>query len=271
MTDRVYPSSKPNGKTATAATTPAAANPPKFPAAKSQLYNTNRHPYRPTPTAAHRHDRRRGGRRSCLCCCCFWSILFLLVLLLLAAIAAAAAYALYRPQRPAFSVSSLRISQFNLTSAADDSTRLTTKFNLTISSKNPNKKIIFYYGPITITSLANQVQIANGSFPSFTSDPNNITIVHCPLGSSSQVLDADSVTSLRSDLRRKTGLPLEILLDTSVVVKMDRIKSEKVGIRVKCQGIHGSVPQRKSPPTVASTSKAKCKVDLRIKIWKWTF
>ncbi|KAK3014617.1 hypothetical protein RJ639_009116 [Escallonia herrerae] len=160
MTDRVYPSSKPNGTTATTTTTPA-ANQPKFPATKSQLYNPNRHPYRPTPTAAHRHSRRRR-RRGCLCWWCFWSILLLLVLLLLAAITAAAAYALYRPQRPAFSVSSLRISQFNLTSAADDSTRLTTKFNLTISSKNPNKKIIFYYGPITITSLANQVQIANG-------------------------------------------------------------------------------------------------------------
>ncbi|KAK3026868.1 hypothetical protein RJ639_041995 [Escallonia herrerae] len=166
MTDRVYPSSKPNGTTATATTTTtthaaAATNTPKFPATKSQLYNPNRLPYRPTPTAAHRHNRRRGSR-GCLCCCCFWSILLLVALLLLAAIAAAAAYALYRPQRPAFSVSSLRISQFNLTSAADDSTRLTTKFNLTISSKNPNKKIIFYYGPITITSLANQVQIANG-------------------------------------------------------------------------------------------------------------
>lgn len=86
----------------------------------------------------------------------------------------------------------------------------------------------------------------------------------------SQVLDADSVSSLRSDLKRKAGLPVTLLIDTMVVVKMDKLKSKRVGIRVTCEGIHGPTPKGKAP-AVASTSNAKCKVDLRVKILKWTF
>lgn len=75
--------------------------------------------------------------------------------------------------------------------------------------------------------------------------------------------------SLRSDLKKKSGVPLKVLLDTKVVVKADNFKSKKVGIRIECEGVHATVPKGKSV-SIASVSKAKCKVDLRIKIWKWT-
>lgn len=267
MTDRVYPSAKPNGTAPTAAT---AANPNAAPV-KNQMYNNpNRVPYRPTPTAYHRHNRRRCSGRRCFCMCCFWSILIICILLLLAAIAGAIFYVLYHPQRPTFSVSSLKISNFNLTTSADDTTHLTTKLNLTLSTKNPNKKLIYNYNTISITALSNQVVLAKGSFPGFTSSTNNITIIHSTLSMVSQVLDVDSVSSLKSDLKRKAGLPVTILMDTMVEVKMDKLKSKRVGIRVTCEGIHGSTPKGKAP-AVASTNNAKCKVDLRIKILKWTF
>ncbi|CAN4099376.1 unnamed protein product [Withania somnifera] len=240
MTDRVYPSAKPNG---TATAVPI----------KNQMYNPNPIPYRPTPTAYHRHNRRRCSCRRCFCMCCFWSILLICIILLLAAIAGAIFYVLYHPQRPTFSISSLKISNFNLTTSAEDTTHLTAKLNLTLSTKNPNKKLIYNYNTISIIALSDQVVLANGSFPGV-----------------SQVLDADSVSSLKSDLKRKAGLPVTILMDTMVVVKMDKLKSKRVGIRVTCEGIHGQTPKGKAP-AVASTNNAKCKVDLRIKILKWTF
>ena len=78
------------------------------------------------------------------------------------------------------------------------------------------------------------------------------------------------MTALRSDLKRKTGVPMKVQMDTKVKVKMGNLKSKKVGIRVTCQGIRGVAPKSKSP-SVVSVSDAKCEVDLRIKIWKWTF
>lgn len=271
MTDRVHPSSKPNGKGhATATPAVATTNPPlKFPpASKTHLHNP---PYRPTPTSLHRHNRRRFTCRRCCCLTCFWSILLLIAILLLAAICCAAFYALYHPQRPEFSVSSLKITRFNLTTnAADGTTYLTTKFNLTISSKNPNKKIIYTYNPISIAVFSNQVNLSIGSFTNFTSLPNNIFIIHTSTGLSSQVLDVDSVNSIKSHLKKKKGLPMKILMDTILEVKMEKLKMKNIGIRVICDRIHGHMPKGKNS-AVANTSKAKCKVDLRIKILKWSF
>ncbi|XP_051151285.1 NDR1/HIN1-like protein 6 [Andrographis paniculata] len=271
--DRVYPSGKPNGAAAAA---PVAVNP-----AKGQLYNPTRHPYRPSipaaqnPRSKYKHKHRRAfSCRRCVCLTCFWSILVLLVILLLAAIAAAAFYALYRPHRPMFSVTSLKISSFNLTTTpADDSTHLTTKINITVSAKNPNKKFAFLYDPMSISVLSsNSVNLSSGSFSNFTDSPDSISIIHAATALNSQVLDADSLKSLQSDLKRRRGLPMEIVMDTMLGVKLEKHKMKKIGIRVKCGGIHGIVPKGKIvKPVVATTSDAKCKVDLRLKIFKWTF
>ncbi|MCD7460288.1 hypothetical protein HAX54_043232 [Datura stramonium] len=259
---------KPNGTTATDPTTNPPVNKQTY-NPKSQMYNPKRIPkYRPS----RRHNRRRCNCRRCFCQCCFWTILVIFVILVLAAIAGAIFYFLYRPQLPSFSISSLKISQFNLTTSPDDTTKLTTRFNVTLSTKNRNKKLVYTYDPISLTaeSITNQIELANGVFPRFISAPNNVTIIHSTLSIVSQVLDVDSVSSLKSDMKSKSGLPVRILLDTKVVVQMDKLKSNKVGIRVTCDGINGPIPKGKNP-TVASIANAKCKVDLRIKILRWTF
>ncbi|KAK4375546.1 hypothetical protein RND71_006223 [Anisodus tanguticus] len=152
---------------------------------------------------------------------------------------------------------------FNITTSPDDTTRLTTKFNVTLSTKNKNKKLIYTYDPIVLTlESTNHIGLANGEFQRFTSAPNNVTIIHSTLSIVSQVLDVDSVSTLKSDLKRKSGLPVRILLDTKVAVQMDKLKSNKVGIRVTCDGINGPIPKGENP-TVASIATAKCKVDLR--------
>ncbi|VVA11799.1 PREDICTED: YLS9 [Prunus dulcis] len=268
MTDRVYPSSKPttNGGAAVpaVATTAAAAtaNPSNT---KPQL----RQPYRPQPQYHHRRHRRSNCHCN-FCCCCFWSILIILALALLAAIAGAAVYILYRPHRPEFTLTSVRIAKLNLTTSSDLSTsHLTTLFNLTLSSKNPNNHLTFSYEPFALSLSSSDVQIGNGSIPAFTSGTKNSTFFRSIL-STSQDLDVESVKSLRSDLRKKTGVALELQMDTKVKVAMGKLKSKKVGIRVTCEGIKGAVPKGKSP-SVASVANSKCKVDLRIKIWKWTF
>ncbi|PPD82543.1 hypothetical protein GOBAR_DD20529 [Gossypium barbadense] len=139
MSEKVFPSAKPaatafppavnggapvntNGTTANGGTT------------KSHLYNpTSRPPYRPQP-----YHRRHRPRRNYCCCCCFWTILIILILALLVAIAGSVFYVLYRPNRPSYTLASLRIHRLNLTTTSDSSSsHLSSLFNLTISSKNP--------------------------------------------------------------------------------------------------------------------------------------
>ena len=277
MTDRVYPSSKPittatnNNNTTTpipTTTTPATA------ATTKPQQQQPRYPYRPQPQYGNHHRRLSRRRRINCCCCCFWSLLVLLALALLLAIAGSALYVLYHPQNPHFSINSLRIAKLNLTAATSDSSpsaaHLNSLLNLTLTSKNPNSHIVFFYEPFTLTAFStSSVQLANGSIPAFVSNKNNETSFRAIL-TESKDLDTDSATSLRSDLKRKNGVPMKVQMDTEVKVKMGGLNSKKVGIRVTCQTIKGVAPKSKTP-SVASVVDAKCKVDLRIKIWKFTF
>jgi hypothetical protein len=254
MTDRVYPTAKPNTANGTAV---AAAGNGAFPATKAQLYGATRPAYRPQP-----HHRRRNGR-SCCCSCCLWLIFLVIILLLIVAIAGAVFYVLYRP---AFSVSGLKLSYLNVTS----SSTLNSKFDLNITAKNPNKKLVFIYSPIAISILSNDVDIGDGTVPSFVHGKKNTTLLKAAITSSGRALDSTSVSGLKTDMKSKNGLPLKIKLDTKVKAKMGGFKTPKIGIRVSCEGISATLPTGKTAST-ASTAGAKCKVDVRVKIWKWTF
>ncbi|PRQ27969.1 putative Late embryogenesis abundant protein, LEA-14 [Rosa chinensis] len=267
MTDRVYPSSKvaTNGAANGTTATTTAANPT---ATKPQPL---RQPYRPQPQ--YRHRRNRRSNRSLCCCFCFWSILIFLIVALLAAIAGTALYVLYRPHRPEFTVTALKIGKLNLTDNPDGaSSHLVTRFNVTIAPKNPNNHLSFAYDSfaLTLSAANNDVVLGNGSIPAFFSDTKNFTSFRSIITTASD-LDLESVKSLRSDLKRKGGVPMKLRMDTKVKVTVGgKLKSNKVGIRVTCQQIRGVAPKGKSP-SVASVADSHCKVDLRIKIWRWTF
>lgn len=129
----------------------------------------------------------------------------------------------------------------------------------------------FFYDSFTIASFSNDVFLGNGTLPAHSLSKKNETSFRNVVISGSNDLDAESVNTLRSDLKKKSGaVTLKIQLDTKVKVKMGGLKTKKVGIRVTCEGIKGAAPKGKSP-TVAVTTSSKCNVDLRIKIWKWTF
>ncbi|PKI65301.1 hypothetical protein CRG98_014339 [Punica granatum] len=113
------------------------------------------------------------------------------------------------------------------------------------------------------------IDIGDGSIPAFVHGKENITSLRTSVISNKQQLDSNSAGTLRSQLKSK-NLDMEIKIDTKVRAKMGGMKTPRVGIRVTCRGIKASVPTGKSSSR-ASTANAKCKVDMRIKIWKWVF
>ncbi|OVA04003.1 Late embryogenesis abundant protein [Macleaya cordata] len=266
MAERIYPSSKPNSNP------PQTLNGntnPTFPPTKSQLYGATRPTYRPQPK---RH------RRSCCCACFLWSTLVIIALLLIAAIAGAVIYSIYQPKRPSFSLTTLKITQFNITTSKDESFHLNSNLDLIISAKNPNKEVIFFYNPINISVSSNGVDIGDGSLPAFIHGTKNATLLRASITNPpSTILDPVTANSLKSDLKKKSGIPLMIQLNTKVKVKMGGFKTKKVGIEITCDRIRAvavTTKGSKSNSTIwkfPESSVAKCKVNLRIKIWKWTF
>ncbi|KAL2332277.1 hypothetical protein Fmac_019858 [Flemingia macrophylla] len=248
MADRVYPSAKP------------AAN-PSFPATKAQLYGATRPTYRPQP---HHHHRRRS-RRGCCCRLCFWVILSVLVVLLLAGVAGTVFYLLYRPHRPTFAVSSLKLSYLNLSS----SSTLSSRFDLTVSATNPNKNILFAYDPTAVTLLSGGVDVGDGTVPAFRHPKRNTTLIKTSIVAAGHALSGGDASALKASMKSSKGLALNVDLETKVKAKMGNLNTPKVGIRVSCDGIRVTLPAGKKAAT-ASTSNAHCHVDVRFKIWKWT-
>lgn len=257
MNDRVYPSAKqapPNGGVEN-----GAAN-PTFPANKAQLYNASRPAYRPQPPP------RRGHGRGCCCSCCLWTTIAILCVVLLAAIAGVVFYVIYRPHRPSFAVNSLRLSTFNLTDTA-----ITSNFNISVTARNPNKRIAFFYEPITVRILSGNVDIGDGSFPAFSHGKKNVTTLRAVVSRpNAPIPDGTDLSALKSSFKSR-NLPLKIQLETKVQAKVGKIKTKKLKIRVICDGIKIPVPAgRAAAATAAATTDVKCKVDPRVKIIKWT-
>ncbi|KAJ6704369.1 LATE EMBRYOGENESIS ABUNDANT (LEA) HYDROXYPROLINE-RICH GLYCOPROTEIN FAMILY [Salix viminalis] len=208
-----------------------AATNPSFPATKAQLYGATRPTYRPQA------NRKRS--RGCCCACVLWTTVVIFILVVLAAIAGAIIYVLYRPHRPSFDVSGPQKS---------------------LLSTSPQPPI----------SPPTSISTSPGFFPSFVHGTKNTTFLRAAITSSGVQLDDVSAGKLKADLKSKNGVALKLELETKVKVKMGGIKTPKARIRVTCQGIKATVPSG-NKTTTASVSNAKCKADLRIKIWKWTF
>ncbi|KAK9742003.1 hypothetical protein RND81_03G142700 [Saponaria officinalis] len=263
MTDRVYPSAQKLNPPPSAAVHGGAKT--------TQLYNPNRpRPiYRPPP------NRACSGRRCC-CLCFLYTLITLLIVILLAVVGACVFYALYRPKHPTFSVTSLRTTRFNLTRPDSSGfAHLNSRVDLTLTAKNPNKhQITFLYDTLTVTLAAAGVPSGNATAAGFSHAPGNTTVLLAVVSSdAARELDPDSVSQLGSDLKKKVGFPVTVVVDTTVEVRLGKKKTKKVGVRVRCDGIKGYQPKNATSKVgvIGVTSNGKCKVDVRIKIWKFTF
>jgi Late embryogenesis abundant protein len=275
MGDRAYATSgsaqnplpAPPGRTVNGAATNGSAAPKPVPAVPPRVVPP--YQYRPKPYPPSRSRYR--SRRNWCCTCCLWFTLLLIGLVFLAAIAAGVLYVLYHPRKPTFNVTSLRLINLNVSSSSD---LLSARLNFTVTARNPNQKISFSYGDVSISTFSGSVDLADGSIPAFMLDPNNVSIIPVSLSSSGRSIDPSEAT----DLMKKKTYPLEIELDTKAGVKIGKLRSFKIAIRVSCTGISVGVakvvsmapsPSPKSPPPPPPSIDAKCKP--KIKILSWTF
>lgn len=74
----------------------------------------------------------------------------------------------------------------------------------------------------------------------------------------------------RSVKSKSAESELKVKLETKVEAKAGMFKTPHVGIGVLCDGIDVALPAGDKLATAASTADAKCQVDVRFKVWKWT-
>ncbi|CAO2161422.1 unnamed protein product [Urochloa humidicola] len=251
--------------------------------------------------------RRRGGRScpfSC-CCCFFWTVLLLLLLAFIAAVVGGAFYLLYRPHRPAFTLSAARVTKLSLSTSAT-APAVTDSIDVTLTAKNPNKKLVYFYDDFAVTAAtgANAVPLGDGSVPGFAHEAGNITVIKATVSASALAIDPTA----SSDIKKSGEFPITIDLETKAGVKVGGLKTKKIGIQVHCESIKVTAPappppakkkklakaaaakapaasvgaaeapepsaavdDAPAPPAPAATVARVCSVRIRVKIWKWTF
>ncbi|VAH73336.1 unnamed protein product [Triticum turgidum subsp. durum] len=234
---------------------------------------------------------RRGGRSSCrfsCCCCFFWAVLVVLLLALVAAVAGGGFYLLYRPHRPAFTLSVARVNKLSLSSSAT-APALTDSIDFTV----------------TAATAANAVPLGEATVPGFLHEANNITVIKATVTAAALGVDP---TAASSDIKKSGTFAITLDLETKAGIKVGGLKTKKIGIQVHCDGIKVAAPApapapakkkgvkltvakapSKAPavveapepsasvddattsPPAATTVARVCQVRIRVKIWKWTF
>lgn len=228
-----------NGKPAPQPLAAGAGGPPK-------MYQ--RPIYRPQQGGA---KRRRG--RSCpfsCCCCFFWAVLVILLLAFIAAVVGGAFYLLYRPHRPAFTLSVARVSKLSLSSSATAPT-LTDAIDFTVTARNPNKKLVYFYDDFTVTAAtaANAVPLGEANVPGFAHEAGGISVINGTVSASALTVDPAAASS---DIKKSGSFPITLDLETKAGVKVGGLKTKKIGIQVHCDDIKVTAP---APPPLAKKKK----------------
>nr|CAB3475894.1 unnamed protein product [Digitaria exilis] len=198
--------------------------------------------YRPQPGGAKRRRRGRSCPFSC-CCCFFWTVLVILLLAFIAVVVGGAFYLLYRPHRPAFTLSVANVTKLSLSSSAATAPALTDAIDVTLTARNPNKKLVYFYDDFTVTAAtaANAVPLGEASVPGFAHEAGNITVIKATVSASALAIDPTA----SSDIKKSGEFPITLDLETKAGVKVGSLKTKKIGIQVHCEGIKVAAP---APP-----------------------
>ncbi|KAL9316428.1 hypothetical protein ACSQ67_017429 [Phaseolus vulgaris] len=176
------------------------------------------------------HSRPPKKRRSCCCRFFCWLISILLILIVAIAITVGILYLVFRPKVPKYSVDELRVTQFD----TSDNNSLSATFNLTITARNPNKKIgIYYEGGSHISALYVDTKLCEGSLPKFYQGHRNTTVLSIPL--SGQTQDATGLqSSLQQQLQETGNVPLNLKVNQPVRIKLGKLKLFTIKFRIRC-------------------------------------
>lgn len=227
--------------------------------AKSDRGSPWQHAYSPPVPKRHfpvRHSMPPKKRRSCCCRFLCWIFCILLILIIAISITIGVLYLAFRPKLPKYSVDRLRITQFNLS----DNNSLFVTFNVTITARNPNKKIgINYVDGSHISAWYKDTELCEGSLPKFYQGHRNTTVLNLPL--TGQTQDATGlVNTLQQQLQEAGNIPLNIKVNQNVRVKLGKLKIFRVKFRVRCRLVVDSL----GADNDISVSDSSCKFRLRL-------
>lgn len=202
------------------------------------------------------HSKPPKKRRSCLRRCLCWTFLFILILTVAIAATAGILYLVFRPKLPKYSVSKLQVTQFNLS----DDQSLSAALDVTITARNPNKKIgIYYEGGSRISVLYSGTKLCEGALPKFYQGHRNTTELVVPLAGRTENATT-LIEEVQTELNNTGYVPLNLRVRQPVRVKLGKLKLFKIKFRVRCSLTVDSL----SPNNDIRIRSSSCKFKLKL-------
>ncbi|KAJ8753366.1 hypothetical protein K2173_019765 [Erythroxylum novogranatense] len=195
-------------------------------------------------------------KRGCLCKCFCWTLSLLLILIVIIGIVVGVLFLVFRPKLPKYSIDRMEITQFIL----NNDSSLYATFNVTITARNPNKKIgIYYEGGSDIGVWYKSTELCEGSLPKFYQGHRNTTVLNVPL--TGQTQDANGLSTALQQQQQLTGaIPLNLRVKQPVRIKLGKLKLMKVKFLVRCRLEVDSL----SSNNVITTRNSSCKFRFRL-------
>ncbi|KAL8464871.1 hypothetical protein ACS0TY_034379 [Phlomoides rotata] len=194
-------------------------------------------------------------RSSCLCKCLCWTITVLILLLIIVGATAGILYLVFQPKLPKYSVENLRVSDLTL----NFDLSLSARFNVRITSDNPNKKIgISYEKGSHLSVWYKNTNLCQGSIPRFYQGHQSRKVLDVALTGQNQygrtLLDA-------MQEEQQTGrIPLDLKIDVPVRIELGKLKLKKVRVRGTCKLIVDNL----STNSVISIKASTCNFGLKL-------
>lgn len=175
-------------------------------------------------------------RSSCLCKCLCWTITLLVVLLIIVAATAGILYLVFQPKLPKYSVDNLRVSDLTL----NFDLSLSARFNVRITSDNPNKNIGIYYEKGSHLSVwYKNTNLCQGSIPRFYQGHQTRKVLDVALTGQNQY--GQTLLAAMQEEQQTGRIPLDLNIDVPVRIKLGKLKLKKVRVRGTCKLIVDSL------------------------------
>lgn len=202
-----------------------------------------------------RHLKPPKKRSSCCCRCFCWTVSLLLILFILIAATAGILYLIFQPKLPSYSVDRLQISNLQL----NPDMSLSAGFNVTITTRNPNKKIGIYYEEGSQLSVwYDNTSLCQGVLPTFYQGHQNTTVLNVALTGQTQF--GNTLMNALTEQQQTGRIPLDLQTKVPVRVKFGGLKLMKVKFLVRCKLVVDSLTTN----NIIRIRTSSCKFKLRL-------
>ncbi|XP_058109094.1 NDR1/HIN1-like protein 10 [Magnolia sinica] len=161
-----------------------------------------------------------------------------------------------RPRLPEFTVRSVSVSRFNISSS-----QLTANWDISLSALNTNTKMAIYYDRVEASVFYGSDLLSETTLAPFYQGKRNLTTVRATLAAVSEYVRDGVVRDLSEDRARRGSVNFHVKLLAWVRFRSGAWRTRRHLLRVFCEDVRVGLPSAARVGTLVGQPR-ECEVDL---------